>query len=150
IEARAIGTVLSSGRPATERCLIGSVKTNIGHLEAGAGVAGLVKVALALKHRQIPPHLHFQQPHLDIPFDKLQLRVPTTLEAWPATAGPALAGVNSFGFGGTNAHVVLEEAPPTPSNVGARPLTERPYLLPLSARSAEALKATAKSYRDFL
>jgi acyl transferase domain-containing protein/aryl carrier-like protein len=152
IEARAIGAVLSAGRPANERCIIGSVKTNIGHLEAAAGVAGLIKTALALKHRQIPPHLHFQNPNPDIPFDELRLHVPTTLEAWPAVDGPALAGVNSFGFGGTNAHVVLQEAPPSPSPVARTGDTEerRSYLLPLSARSAEALQDLARSYRDFL
>jgi acyl transferase domain-containing protein/acyl carrier protein len=150
IEARAIGTVLSADRPATEQCIISSVKTNIGHLEAAAGIAGLVKTALALKHRQIPPHLHFHNPNPAIPFEELQLRVPTTLEAWPATDGPALAGVNSFGFGGTNAHVVLQEAPPVPERAARTGELERPYLLPLSARSAEALLASAASYRDFL
>jgi acyl transferase domain-containing protein len=150
IEARAIGTVLSAGRPASKRCIISSVKTNIGHLEAAAGVAGLVKTALALKHRQIPPHLHFHHPNPNIPFDELQLRVPTTQEAWPATDAPALAGVNSFGFGGTNAHVVLEEAPPVPQTQARTSEEERAYLLPLSARSAEALLASARSYRDFL
>lgn len=150
LEARAIGTVVSADRPAGEQCIVGSVKTNIGHLEAAAGVAGLVKTALALKHRQIPPHLHFHNPNPDIPFDKLQLRVPTTLEAWPATDSPALAGVNSFGFGGTNAHVVLQEAPPTPAPEAQPEDAERLYLLPLSARSAEALRASAESYRAFL
>ena len=150
IEARAIGTVLSTGRPETEQCIISSVKANIGHLEAAAGVAGLIKTVLALKHRQIPPHLHFHHPNPNIPFDELQLRIPTTLEAWPATDGPALAGVNSFGFGGTNAHVVLEEAPPSPSVPASSDEVERAYLLSLSARSAEALQVVAKSYRDFL
>lgn len=150
LEARAIGHVMSTGRPANEQCIISSVKTNIGHLEAAAGIASLIKTALALKHQHIPPHLHFHNPNPDIPFEKLQLRVPTTLEAWPATDGPALAGVNSFGFGGTNAHVVLQEAPPVPE-IQARPSEEEgPYLLPLSARSAEALQAVAESYRHFL
>lgn len=150
LEARAIGTVVSSGRPKDEQCLVGSVKTNIGHLEAAAGVAGLTKTALALKHRQIPPHLHLHNPSPDIHFDELQLRVPTTLENWPVSEGPALAGVNSFGFGGTNAHVVLQEAPALPMRSTSLARAERPYLLPLSARSAEALRAVAESYRDFL
>jgi acyl transferase domain-containing protein/aryl carrier-like protein len=154
IEARAIGSLLAAGRPAGNRCLIGSVKTNIGHLEAGAGVAGLIKTALALKHRQIPPHLHFSQPHPDIPFDELQLRVPTTLEPWPQTDGPALAGVNSFGFGGTNAHVVLQEAPgavPAQSpQTPEEPEGTHSYLLPLSARSAEALQDMARAFQAFL
>jgi acyl transferase domain-containing protein/aryl carrier-like protein len=150
IEARAIGNVLSDSRLTHKPCVIGSVKTNIGHLEAAAGIAGLIKTALALKHRQIPPHLHFHEPHPDIPFEDLQLHVPTTLEAWPETDGPALAGINSFGFGGTNAHVVLQEAP-APLLMRATPdEKEQIYLLPLSARSPEALQATARSYRDFL
>ncbi|HZR44713.1 MAG TPA: type I polyketide synthase [Ktedonobacteraceae bacterium] len=148
LEARAIGTVLSAGRSSDERCIVGSVKTNIGHLEAAAGVAGLMKTALALKHGQIPPHLHFHNPNPDIPFDELQLHVPTTLEAWPVTDGPRYAGVNSFGFGGTNAHVVLQEAPHVPQK--EIQTCEEPYLLPLSARSAEALKDVAESYRAFL
>lgn len=150
IEARAIGNVLSAGRPEGQRCVIGSVKTNIGHLEAAAGVAGLTKAALALRHRQIPPHLHLQNPNPDIPFDELQLRVPTGLENWPATDGPRRAGINSFGFGGTNAHVVLEEAPPQAEPKTHVPEGEQTYLLPLSARSPEALNALAQSYRDFL
>jgi acyl transferase domain-containing protein/aryl carrier-like protein len=149
IEAHAIGTVLSAGGTRTEPCIIGSVKTNIGHLEAAAGVAGLIKAVLALQHRQIPLHLHFQQPNPNISFEKLQLRIPAQLEPWPATVGPRYAGVNSFGFGGTNAHVVLQEAPPQPAPHQPKP-GKRPYLLPLSARSAEALQALAGSYRDFL
>lgn len=150
LETRAIGSVVSAGRPDNERCIVGSVKTNIGHLEAAAGVAGLVKTALALKHRQIPPHLHFHNPNPDIPFDELKLRVPVTLETWPATDGPALAGVNSFGFGGTNAHAVLQEAPTVPPPQAPADHTERPYLLPLSARSTEALREMAGAYRQFL
>ncbi|GLV53919.1 polyketide synthase [Dictyobacter sp. S3.2.2.5] len=151
IEARAIGTVLSGDRPSGEQCIVGSVKTNIGHLEAGAGVAGLIKTALALKHRQIPPHLHFHNPNPNIPFEELQLRVPTQLEDWPAVDGPAMAGVNSFGFGGTNAHVVLQEAPTTPIQATTpEGEEETSYLLPISARDADALQASARSYRDFL
>ena len=111
IEARALGRVLSDGRPGDQPCLIGSVKTNIGHLEAGAGIAGLIKVALALYHRRIPGNLHFDRPNPGIDFDALRLRVPTRCERWPAGGGAAVAGVNAFGFGGTNAHVVLQEAP---------------------------------------
>jgi amino acid adenylation domain-containing protein len=103
IEAQALGSVLAEGRPAGQRCGIGSVKTNIGHLEAAAGVAGLIKVALSLAGGQIPPSLHFEAANPHVPFDVLPLAVQTTLA--PA---PDLAGVSSFGFGGTNAHVVLE------------------------------------------
>jgi len=152
IEAQALGTVLSTGRPPGSYCVIGSVKTNIGHLEAGAGMAGLIKVALMLKHREIPPILHLQELNPNIPFDELQLRVPRTLEPWPTNGNvPARAGVNSFGFGGANAHVVVEEAPRSdekpPSAIRHPPSA---YLLPLSARSPEALRAFAQAYRDFL
>ncbi len=150
IEARAIGSVVSMGRPEGDHCFVGSVKTNIGHLEAAAGIAGLIKTALALKHRQIPPHLNFHHPNPDIPFEELHLRVPTRLEAWPESAGPALAGVNSFGFGGTNAHVVLQEAPRVLESENDTDQGSLPYLLPLSARSADALQDTAKAYRAFL
>ncbi len=151
IEARALGSVLSSHRPANHPCLIGSLKTNIGHLEAAAGVAGLIKVALCLQHRQIPPHLHFQHPNPNIDFEALALRIPTTLESWPVVDGPARAAVNSFGFGGTNAHVILEEAPDIHgAELEQKVSGDNTYLLPLSARSPEALVATAHAYQEFL
>jgi acyl transferase domain-containing protein/acyl carrier protein len=154
IEARALGRVLSDARPAEEPCLIGSVKTNIGHLEAGSGIAGLIKVALALHHRRIPGNLHFDQPNPEIDFERLRLRVPTASEPWPAASHPASAGVNSFGFGGTNAHVVLQEAPShayTPHENGkAESAKRRSYLVPLSARSPEALREAARSIEKFV
>jgi acyl transferase domain-containing protein len=162
IEAKALGAVLALDRPPERPCLLGSVKTNLGHLEAAAGIAGLIKVALALKHREIPPSLNFEQPNPHIPFDQLGLRVQTTLEPWPAAPAPALAGVSSFGFGGTNAHVVLQEArltdfSGTPSAGYARGNppseirnTNPTYLLPLSARSPEALRSFARDYLDLL
>ena len=178
IEARALGTELSVGRPEGTACIIGSVKTNIGHLEPASGIAGLIKVALALKHRQIPANLHFEQPNPEIPFEALRLRVPRTLEPWPQGEGPALAGINSFGFGGTNAHAILqgwapedrrskiedrgsnghtqtdESLDPRSSILDPRSSILDPrssnFLLPLSARSSEALRALARSYLDFL
>jgi len=149
IEAHALGAVLSASRPPDRPCLIGSVKTNIGHLEAAAGVAGLIKVALCLKHRQIPPHLNLEQPSPAIPFEALCLRVPTTLESWPVATGIARAAVNSFGFGGTNAHVILEEAPPITLPAQNVRADGQIYLLSLSARSPEALQAVAQSYHNF-
>uniref|UniRef100_UPI00389A1B6A type I polyketide synthase n=1 Tax=Mycobacterium sp. HUMS_1102779 TaxID=3383487 RepID=UPI00389A1B6A len=151
IEANALGTVLANGRPPGSRCLIGSVKTNIGHLEAAAGVAGLIKVALALRHRAIPPSLNFVEPNPEIPFDSLPLRVAQTLTPWPESGGRAVAGVSAFGFGGTNAHVVLTEAPQVRA-VAAAPGTapDRAELLPLSARSPEALAALAGRYESAL
>ncbi|HEV2863882.1 MAG TPA: beta-ketoacyl synthase N-terminal-like domain-containing protein [Pyrinomonadaceae bacterium] len=140
IEAQALGAVLAEGRPEDRPCLVGSVKTNLGHLEAAAGVAGLIKVALALKHRELPPSLHFETPNPHIRFDQLPLRVQRGLAPWPNADGGALAGVSSFGFGGTNAHVVVASAPGVP----APDSRTRPRLLPLSARTPAGLEdATA-------
>lgn len=152
IEAKALGTVLAVDRPPGSRCLVGSVKSNIGNLETAAGVASLIKVVLSLKHKVIPPSLHFQEPNPHIPFDKLPLRVQRTLSPWPKKSGRALAGVSTFGFGGANAHAVLEEAPSLSQvHVHDKELfTNRPHLLPLSARSREALHALAQSYHQFL
>ncbi|ODR08073.1 beta-ketoacyl synthase [Mycolicibacillus koreensis] len=144
IEAKALGAVLAAGRRDGDRCLVGSVKTNIGHLEAAAGVAGLIKVALALRHRQIPASLHFTDPNPHIPFAELPLQVVDTLTAWPEDTGRAVAGVSSFGFGGTNAHVVLTEAPQVRATPAAA--ASRPELLALSARSPEALDALVGEY----
>ena len=150
IEAKALGTVLGVERSPGQPCALGSVKTNLGHLEAAAGIAGLIKVALALRHREIPPSLHFEKPNPHIPFDELPLRVQTTLSPWPAGSGSALAGVSSFGFGGTNAHVVLEEAPPAIIGIPEAERKIGTHLLPLSARSPEALQSLARAYQDFL
>ncbi|WP_103354206.1 type I polyketide synthase [Amycolatopsis sp. CA-128772] len=109
IEARALGAVLGAGRVADAPLLIGSVKTNIAHAEAAAGIAGLIKVVLAMKHGSLPPQLHFTAPNPHISFDELRLRVVTEATPWPRHNGRAVAGVSAFGFGGTNAHVVVEE-----------------------------------------
>ncbi|TMQ10166.1 MAG: acyltransferase domain-containing protein [Deltaproteobacteria bacterium] len=147
IEARALGEVLAEGRPPGDRCVIGSVKTNIGHLESAAGVAGLIKMTLALSYGEIPRSLHYAVPNPEIPFDAIPLRVAIEHEPWPARAGERLAGVSSFGMGGTNAHVVLSGAPREP---GASGVAAEPMLLPLSARSAEALRARAGQLRGAL
>ncbi|ARV60168.1 polyketide synthase [Nostocales cyanobacterium HT-58-2] len=117
-------------------CAIGSVKTNIGHLDTTAGVAGLIKTVLALKHKQIPPSLHFQQPNPQIDFDNSPFYVNTTLAEWKANGTPRRAGVSSFGIGGTNAHVILEEAPPVEASSASRPW----QLLLLSAKTNSALE----------
>ncbi|WP_439380057.1 beta-ketoacyl synthase N-terminal-like domain-containing protein [Amycolatopsis lexingtonensis] len=110
IEARALGAVLGAGRDARSPLLIGSVKTNIAHTEAAAGIAGVIKVVLALVHGELPPQLHFAAPNPHIAFEELGLRVVREPTPWPRRGGRAVAGVSAFGFGGTNAHVVLEEA----------------------------------------
>jgi acyl transferase domain-containing protein len=150
IEADALGRALSEERVQDGQCLIGSIKTNIGHLEAAAGIAGLIKTTLCMKHRQIPPTLYTEDPNPKIPFADLRLRIPGQLEKWPATSDPILAGVNSFGFGGTNAHVVLGDAPQASPVAGDKGDvdTRRMRLLPISARSSEALYTLAENWRE--
>ena len=111
IEMRAAAAVLAEGRDPDNPLLVGSVKTNIGHLEAAAGVAGLIKTVLALQHDQIPPHLHFEQPNPHIPWDQLPVKIVCEPTAWPRE-GIRVAGVSAFGMSGTNAHAVLESPPP--------------------------------------
>lgn len=127
-------------------CALGSVKANVGHLEAAAGVAGLMKAVLALHHRQVPPLLHFQQPNplLDLPHTPFY--GPRELTAWPDGPTPRRAAVSSFGVGGTNAHVILEEAPPPPSPSSSTGV----QVLPLSARTASALKQVAANLAEWL
>lgn len=125
-------------------CAIGSVKTNIGHLDTAAGVAGLIKTVLALKHKQIPPSLHFEQPNPQIDFDNTPFYVNTTLSEWKTNGTPRRAGVSSFGIGGTNAHVILEEAPVVETRDLASGHSHPWQLLLLSAKTNSALEtATA-------
>ena len=147
IEAAALGAVFGSNG---ERFPIGSVKTNIGHLEAAAGAAGLIKSALALHYGQIPPSLNFEEPSPDIDFDALALRVVTELEPWPSNGSARTATVNSFGFGGANANAVLQEAPRGDAADDTTPVQIGPYLLPISARSPEARDELAKLYIEHL
>jgi myxalamid-type polyketide synthase MxaE and MxaD len=148
VEAKALGSVFAPGRRGERPLLLGSIKTNIGHAEAAAGIAGLLKVALALDKRMLPPSLHFERPNPHIPFEELRLDVARTLEPWPADPGEACAGVSSFGFGGTNAHVVVAEAPvPVARDVAPRELDEEDLLLPISTRRREALLDLAQAYR---
>ncbi|NOX92557.1 MAG: type I polyketide synthase, partial [Gammaproteobacteria bacterium] len=109
VEAESVGRLLALNRSEKDRCYIGSAKTNIGHTEAAAGMAGLIKTVMAIKHGKIPPHLHLTEINPKIDIDKHPYDIPTTLVDWPEHEGPMLAGVNSFGFGGTNAHLVLSE-----------------------------------------
>jgi amino acid adenylation domain-containing protein len=142
IEITALTQAFRASTPAKGFCAVGSVKSNIGHLDTAAGVAGLIKTVLALKHRQIPPSLHFQKPNPGIDFENSPFYVNTRLSEWRTNGSPRRAGVSSFGIGGTNAHVLLEEAPAPASHPET---TGRPYeLLLLSARTSSALdKVTA-------
>ena len=141
--AEAYGRVLPRDAAAPAPLYVGSVKTNFGHLEGAAGIAGLIKAVLSLQHRALPPHLHFTQPNPRVEWARLALRVPTMLTDWPAASTPRLAAVSAFGFSGTNAHVILEEAP-APAALTAP--ADAPAALPiflLSARSEAQLKALA-------
>ncbi|MEV5714916.1 SDR family NAD(P)-dependent oxidoreductase [Amycolatopsis mediterranei] len=146
LEAGALAAVLGAGRPPGRPLLLGSVKSNLGHLEGAAGITGLVKVVLAMTHRRLPPSLHFRAPNPHIDFTGL--RVVASGTDWPRYAGTARAGVSAFGFGGTNAHVVLEEWPAAafPPRAGEG----GPQVFALSARSAEVLRARAGELADWL
>ncbi|QSJ17771.1 polyketide synthase dehydratase domain-containing protein [Nostoc sp. UHCC 0702] len=155
IEVNALKAVLMEGREANQPCWIGSVKTNIGHLEGAAGIAGLIKVVLSLQQSQIPPHLHLKKLNPYIKIQNTPIQIPTELQQWPATEQPRLAGVSAFSFGGTNAHVVLEEAPvkvkSQKSTVNDKELPERSYhLLTLSAKTETALQALINRYQHHL
>ncbi|QFU91887.1 type I polyketide synthase [Amycolatopsis sp. YIM 10] len=118
IEAGALGAVLGQAPGRRQPLVLGSVKSNLGHLEAAAGITGLIKVVLALTHRRIPASLHFHEPSPHIPFERLRLEVAAGERCWPEHGRPALAGVSGFGFGGTNAHVVVEQAPDSADHGG--------------------------------
>ena len=148
VEVEALANVLGPQRGATHRCYLGAVKTNLGHLEGAAGVAGLLKAVLCLQHRQVPPNLHFTRlnPHIELagtPFV-----IPTSVQEWVRGALPLAAGVSSFGFGGTNAHVVLEEYDAPVQAPAAGPARDR--VLALSARSPDALAALVTLHADRL
>ena len=142
IEVQALDAVFGEGRTAESPLLIGSVKTNIGHLEAAAGVAGVIKAVLALRHGELPPHLHFREPNPYIPWAQMPVAVTTERRPWPAS-GRRIAGVSSFGFSGTNAHVLLEavDAPAPATN----PIDRPAHVLVLSGRSPAALRESARN-----
>ncbi|MGC4925301.1 amino acid adenylation domain-containing protein [Streptomyces sp. DT117] len=145
IEAGALARALAVGRKPGARAYVGSVKTNIGHTEAAAGIAGLIKTVLSLQHLHIPPHINLERLNPAIDQATLPYEIPTRPTPWPEHDGPARAGVNSFGFGGTNAHVVLEEAP-APAHEAA-PAARAWSILPLSARHPDALPELAAGIR---
>lgn len=148
IEIEALKRVYMSDAARGEPCAIGSVKTNIGHLDCAAGIAGLIKTTLALKHREIPASLHFTLPNPQIDFAHGNFFVNATLRSWKTSDFPRRAAVSSFGIGGTNAHLLLEEAPPVwrKSGVPSRPWN----LLPLSARTEQAQKTLAQNLKAHL
>ena len=145
-ETEALGTILGQKRKAP--LPIGSVKTNIGHLEPASGLAGVLKAVMALEHDMLPPSLHFDTPNPDIPFDRLNLEVVTKPRPLPHGKAPRYAGVNSFGFGGTNAHTIIRD--PDPVKKPNLAIANETAPLIVSAQSPEALKSLAGTYRDLL
>ena len=152
IELGAIGEVFGSSHSKDKQLVVGSVKTNIGHLEAAAGVAGFMKVVLQLQHRQIVPHLHLEKRNPYVDWESLPVEIPTELMPWETTTGYRMAGVSSFGFSGTNAHIVLEEPPtPTPSPQSLSVTSDRPLsLMALSAQTPQALTDLVSRYYNYL
>ncbi|MEW6234512.1 MAG: amino acid adenylation domain-containing protein [Candidatus Omnitrophota bacterium] len=149
IEVNALSEVFRKGRPPEKKLLIGSVKTNIGHTEASAGIAGVIKVILSLQHKKIPASLHYHTPNQHIPWNETPIKVVSEAMDWIKTDAPRVAGVSSFGLSGTNAHVLIEEAPefsPAANVKAERPL----HILPLSAQNDIALQELGERYRQFL
>ncbi|MGP4052830.1 type I polyketide synthase, partial [Streptomyces sp. 2A115] len=150
IEARALGAALGAGRGERELLRVGSVKTNIGHLEGAAGIAGLIKTLLSIHHRALPPSLNFETPNPRIPLRELGLAVQRELTGWPRPDRPLVAGVSSFGMGGTNCHVVVAEGPETAADESVRE-PSAPAVLPwvVSGAGQAALHAQAGRLADF-
>ena len=148
IEARALGTVLGRGRATSAPLLVGAVKSNLGHLEAAAGVAGFIKAVLAVQKGQIPANLRYQNPNPHIPFDQLRLEVVAQDRDWPSVERPRRAGVSSFGFGGTNAHIVIEQAPEMAT---VAPQQDPPVTtLVVSGKSAQRIGRAAGSLAEWM
>ena len=152
IEMGALGAVFGKKRDVeADPLLIGSVKTNVGHLEAAAGIAGVIKSVLALQHGEIPPHLHFNEPNPHIAWDEMPIKVVTERTAWPKEKKKRIVGVSSFGFSGTNAHIVLEASTGHNKRAGKNTnVAPAPHLLALSAKRSDELKALTARYVDGL
>ena len=155
IEVGALGKVFGKNHSVEQPVIIGSAKTNIGHLEVAAGIAGLMKVVLQLQQQKIAPSLHFNHPNPYINWSQLPLQVSTQLTPWQTNGQTRMAGVSSFGFSGTNAHVILEEAPtPTVGALGQEPLQDdlerSAHLLTLSAKTQTALAELVRNYQNYL
>ncbi len=147
IELRSIHAVYGAGRPTHAPVVVGSVKSNIGHLEPAAGAAGLAKVLLALDHQQIPPNLHLHSGNSKVDWDRLAVTVPTSTRDWAPTERPRIAAISSFGASGTNAHTIITEAPARAERAS---IPERPEAMLLSARTPTALRVLAERYVEAL
>nr|AYM54314.1 hypothetical protein [Sorangium cellulosum] len=144
IELQSLGATLGEGRRGEQRLVVGSLKSNIGHTQAAAGVGGVLKAALALRHERIPKSLHVEEPLRTVGWEELGLRVASEAVPWARGAAPRFAGVSSFGISGTNAHVILEEAPPERAQEASA--SRSVHVLAVSARSASALTELAERY----
>lgn len=156
-ETRAVGHVFGT-QSRKEDLIIGSIKSNVGHLEGAAGLAGMIKAVLAIENARIPPQMHFDNPNPDIKFEEWRLKVPTEALNWPETGGkPRRASLNSFGYGGANAHAVLESfdngtngsAPSLKTN-GVAPAADRPFLLPVTSHATETGEHLRSALRQYL
>ena len=151
VEIGALAAVMGGDRPSDRPLLVGSIKTNIGHTEGAAGIAGVIKAALALKHRTIPRNLHFETPNPDIPWEGLPVDVPRETRPWPSKGRPGVAGVSSFGIAGTNAHIVLRGYESRDAaEVAVKPAPPRHEPVVLSAHTPEALRALATRWEEWL
>ncbi|NEO53118.1 MAG: SDR family NAD(P)-dependent oxidoreductase [Okeania sp. SIO3B5] len=155
IELESLAAVYGKNRPINQPLVVGSVKTNIGHLEAAAGASALIKVVLSLQNQEIPPHLHLKNPNPHIPWHQLPIVVPTAATPWKRGEQPRIAGISSFGISGTNAHIILEEAPLEVKSQEAKgkseDFSERPlHLLTLSAKTETALAELVGNYQNYL
>jgi iturin family lipopeptide synthetase A len=145
IEVGALRTAYLAGRPERESLTVGSTKTNLGHTEAASGLVGVLKLILSLAHEALPKHLHLETPNPQLGLHDGRLRIPTEVLSWPRTGRPRLAGVSAFGFGGTNAHAILEEPPAaTPSRLKARSV----HVLPVHAKTETQLRAQAARLKE--
>lgn len=148
IEMRSLKAVLQNDRTAKHQCAISSIKTNIGHTESAAGIAGLIKAVLCLEHEKIPRHLHLSKLSRHIKLEKTSLFVPLEPQPWPRSGQPRFAGVSSFGIGGTNAHMIIEEPPSSTSPSSTN--CSCPKVLTLSAKSHRSLTLLSQVYESFL
>ncbi|MEH1949612.1 MAG: type I polyketide synthase [Nostoc sp.] len=148
IELESLSAVYGKNRPINQPLVVGSVKTNFGHLEAAAGISGLIKVVLSLQNQEIPPHLHLNKPNPHIPWHQLPLVVPTSAIPWNVGNQPRIAGISAFGISGTNVHIILEEAP---EQIQLQKSLERKlHILSLSAKTPKALEELVASYAHHL
>jgi len=150
IEIGALTAVFGKNRTQDQPLIVSSVKTNVGHLESAAGMASLIKVILSLQHEEIPPHLHFSKPNPHIPWDRIAIKVPTERVPWLSGEKPRIAGISSFGFSGTNAHVLVEDFRLKNKELESQVAGHRSHLLCLSAKTEKSLKNLAERYEHYL